>query len=376
MIYSGEIFSKPMKTILIAHNYSEKSFSSMSFNLANHIAELGNRVIFISHKPYYKTTEIIKKGNGEVIVCSWTSLNRPTSFKDLLWFVEVFLKYKPKIIIGHFVGSNITISISKLLSFGRVKTFAYYHTLTGAMLTDNKNYVLKLKLLFFRKKIFYKLFCDFVVCPSEMAKMDLESFFKIKNGIVILNPISDRYQKKELNSNENIIISYLGRLDKTKGVIDLISAFKIFKNNFQHSKILLNIAGSGSQQNEIIALIGNFDSIMYFGSLPYDKIDTYLNESHYVIIPSKYDAFNVVGIESMMNQTPLLISNGTGLTTYLTEGKECFKFDSKVEDMVDIFEKVETNIHLQEQMGIDARKTYLKYFTINNYCNVFTEKIL
>ena len=49
-----------MKTILIAHNYTQNSFASMSFNLAHHLAKLGNRVVFISHKPFFKDMKIIK----------------------------------------------------------------------------------------------------------------------------------------------------------------------------------------------------------------------------------------------------------------------------------------------------------------------------
>jgi hypothetical protein len=53
-----------MKTIIIAHNYSEESFSAMSYHLAHHLASLGNRVIFISHRPYFSEKRIIKKVNG------------------------------------------------------------------------------------------------------------------------------------------------------------------------------------------------------------------------------------------------------------------------------------------------------------------------
>ena len=149
-----------MKTIVIAHNYSESSFATMSYHLSHHLANLGNRVIFISHHPYFSDEQIIKKGKGEVIVCSWPTKKRPTSIKDFFWFAKLYLKYKPEIVIGHFVGSNITVSVSKILSFGKVKTFEYYHTLSTQILEDLSKISLKQRLLFVRKKIFYKLFCD------------------------------------------------------------------------------------------------------------------------------------------------------------------------------------------------------------------------
>ena len=364
-----------MKTILIAHNFSEISFASMSFHFAHHLADIGNRVVFISHKPYFMINQKIEKGSGEIIVCSWPTENRPTSLKDLVWFSKIHLKYKPDVVIGHFVGSNISILVSKLMSLGKVKTFCYYHTLSDQLLADKKYGSMKQNLLFLRKKIFYKLFCDVIVCPSALAKKDLKAFFAIKKGSVVLNPMKDRFENKIRISDENIVVSYLGRLDSSKGVLDLIKAFIIYKNESKDSKMILNISGSGSQESEIKELIKNNASIHYFGRLTYEKIDDYLNKSHFAIIPSKFDNLPTVGLESMMNNTPLLISNKTGLTKYLKDGYECFKFDSDVDSMVSLFKKVEKNIDRQEQMGINARNTFLSLFSVENYCNVFSKII-
>lgn len=365
-----------MKTILIAHNYTENSFASMSFNLAHHLAEMGNRVIFISHKPFFKEAEIIKKGNGKVIVMSWSSEKRPTSFKDVLWYIKIYLKYRPQVIIGHFVGINISILVSKLLSIGKVKTYAYYHTLRKQILADSKKSTIKRNFLFFRKEIFYKLFCDVIICPSKGAKTDLETFFSVANGVVVLNPVSDRFLNKLDKLGDKIIISYLGRLDPSKGIIDLIRAFDIFKIKNKNSKIVIHIAGTGSQKIEVEKLTENNNSIKYYGGLEYKEIDQYLNASDFTIIPSKFDALNMVGIESMMNSTPLLISKSTGLSNYLIDGEECFKFDSNIDAMVSLFEKVEDSIEKQEQMSIDARSTYLKLFSMDSYCEKISKIIL
>ena len=365
-----------MKTIVIAHNYSESSFATMSYNLAHHLAGLGNRVVFISHHPYFLEKQIIKKAKGEVIVFSWPTEKRPTSIKDFFWFAKLYLKYKPEIVIGHFVGSNITVTVSKILSFGKVKTFEYYHTLRTQILEDLGKLTLKQRLFFVRKKIFYRLFCDLIICPSELAKKDLKEYYGIKKGFVVLNPMMDRFKIKTVLSLDSIVISYLGRLDSSKGVTDLIFAFGAYKMKFKDSKIILNIAGAGSQGNIIQGLAENNESIHFIGGLLYNKIDEYLNKSHFVIIPSKFDNLPTVGLESMMNQTPLLISNTTGLAHYLTEGKECFKFVPNIDSMVELFDKVEQNFNLQEQMGINARTTFITVFNMNNYCDVFSKIIL
>lgn len=365
-----------MKTILIAHNYSEVSFAAMSYNLAQHLAELGHKVIFISHHPYFSEKKIIVKGVGKIIIYSWPTINRPTSFKDFLWYVQLHIKYRPDVIVGHFVGSNITILGSKLLSLGTVKTFEYYHTLTDQILTDLNKVRLKQRLLFFRKKVFYNLFCDVIVCPSELAKTDLALFHGVEKGLVVLNPMVDRFENKKSPAKDVIILSYLGRLDASKGVIDLIEAYKIYKERVVKSKIILRIAGTGSQVVIIEELVNNISGIVYLGGLEYNAIDDYLNESHFTIIPSKFDNLPTVGLESLMNQTPLLISNTTGLAGYLTEGEECFKFEPTVDDMVRLFDKIEQNFDSIEKMGQKARATFLDKFNMNMYCDIFSKLIL
>ncbi len=350
-----------MKTILIAHNYSEKSISSMSFQLANHLAEKGFRVVFISYRPFFEKEQHIKKGKGEIVLLSWTSKSRPTSFKDFFWFSKVYLKYKPSIIIGHFVGSNITILVSKILSFWKIKTFEYYHTIS-----DLSNISFKQKTLLWRKKIFYKLFCDVIICPSILAQNDLKKYFQVSKSKVILNAISDRFvDYKKLTSN-SIVISYLGRLEKSKGIVDLILALQKHKKINTNSKIVLNIAGTGSEESSIKKMIANDLDIKFHGELSYDKVDEYLNRGNYTIIPSTFDNLPTVGIESLMLRIPVLASTSIGLSDYLIDGVNCFKFDPNLNSILEIFKKIDSNLNYNE-MSLNARKNYLNLFETKKY---------
>jgi glycosyltransferase involved in cell wall biosynthesis len=357
-----------MKTIVIAHNYSEISFAAMSYHFAHYFANLGHRVVFISHNPYFSEKQILKINSGEIILCSWSTLKRPTSIRDFIWFSKIYMLYKPQIIIGHFVGSNITVLVSKILSLGKVKTVEYYHTLSDQILLDIKKVTLKHKLLVYRKKLFYKIFCDTLICPSLVAKEDLVDFFSIEKGVVLLNPMVDRFKEKISIPSDKVVISYLGRLDPSKGVIDLVQAFERYQKNNPASKIILNIAGSGKQSEEIERMVTNIPSIHFHGRLAYDQIDEYLNNSSFTIIPSKFDNLPTVGIESLMNQTPVLISNTTGLTEYLEDGKDSFKFDSNVDAIEALFSRIESNSTSIEKMSLNARNTFLEKFSIANYC--------
>ena len=65
------------------------------------------------------------------------------------------------------------ISVSKILSFGKVKTIEYYHILSTQILEDLKKLTVKQRFFLLEKKIFYRLFCDLMICPSELTEITI-----------------------------------------------------------------------------------------------------------------------------------------------------------------------------------------------------------
>ena len=356
-----------MQTILIAHNYGKDSFANLSYQLAHSIASKGNRVIFMSHRPYFKESFEKKIGGGILIVSSWSSKNRPTGFKDVIWFYNIYIKYKPSIVIGHFVGSNITAVMSKIFSINKVKTYVYYHTLSKQISLDTNLKTIRSKINYWRKRFFYYFFCDKLICPSNLAKKDLLDFFKIDKGLVVLNPIQDRFVTNKENDSHKTIISFLGRLDRSKGVLDLIDAFRVFKKKHENSQLILQIAGTGKYDEILRKESLNFKDIIFFGKLEYKEVDNYIQKSDFMIIPSKVDNLPTVGLEALMNSTPLLISSKTGLSEYLKNNENCYLFLPELESIIAVFEKVENNFINYKCLSTNARQSYLDNFSMDKY---------
>jgi len=187
----------------------------------------------------------------------------------------------------------------------------------------------------------------------------------------------DRFVSKSIVDSTTIIVSFLGRLDPSKGVLEMIEAYQKYKENNPNSKIIINIAGAGQLEQEIVAIAERAIGIKYHGVLAYDAIDGYLNKSHFAIIPSKIDNLPTVGLEAMMNKTPLLLSSTTGLTHYMTEGHDCFIFQPTVQGILSVFEKVE---QLQPAdfalMSENARASFEENYSIKTYCDNFSSMFL
>ena len=359
-----------MKTIFICHNYLDESFASMSFHLANHLAAKGDRVVFISKKPYYELENRHTIGQGELILTSWPSKIKSTSFRDFKWFASLYYQYKPSVVIGHHNGSITSIITSKILSFGKTKTLEYYHVCSDSFIEDSKGISLRLRIFFFRKRLFYHLFCDYVICPSEYAKTDLAGFFKNKNGITILNPLPDRLLNQiPKNSTKKIIIAYLGRLDPTKNVLEMLQAFSIHLKEYPESSLELRIAGSGILEESIKTKVKEMEEVKFLGKLNYSQVDGFISESHYLIVPSKFDNLPTVVLEALMNATPVLVSKSTGTAHYLTDDFDGFLFNKDIESMKKLFDRVyldSSNIKIEE-MAKNARETYQRLFTLEKY---------
>jgi glycosyltransferase involved in cell wall biosynthesis len=365
-----------MKTILIAHNYSKDSFSYMSYEVANYLSRNNFKVIFISHNPFFNKIKKVKYKNGELIITSWSSKNRPTGIKDVICFLKIYKKYKPDYIIGHFVGANISILISKIISFGKAKCFIYYHTLSNQIGRDRQSNLFKKQFNHFRKKIFYKLFVNLYLCPSELAKKDICETFNINpnNTRVILNAIEDR-NKNRINTYNPKLITYLGRLDPSKNVTLLVESFIEFKMKNPTSDLRLNIAGSGPKSKEISSICYKYSFLNFKGAIPYEKVDDLISNSAYTIIPSLSDNLPTVGIESLMNGTPIIISNKTGLSKYCFNGKNSIVFNPIKSELIKIFEKISNEIP-NEKIRSEARNLFEKKFNINTYSKEIEKLVL
>ena len=351
-----------MKTIFIIHNYTESTVASMSYYLAHYLSSRNYKVIFISHKPFFK--ESFEDKN--VVVYSWPNGNRPTSLTAALWYSKLFFKYNPNLIICHFGGVNLSVILSKIFSLNKIKTFASYDTLSSQIELDSSRNKFFSMVLKFRKKIIYSFFCNQIICPSELAVNDLHSYFKIDKGIKILNPMVDRFKNEKYESN-NIVISFLGRIDKSKGVLLLVDAFNEYCKINPLTILELKIAGCGSEEVVLLDKISKNDRIRYEGALSYEKVDGFLNNSNFTIVPSLSDNLPTVGIESLMNGVPLLISSNTGLTLELENEINCFVFKPELKELILIFKKIESKKYNYFILKERSREIYKLKFSLESY---------
>lgn len=95
---------------------------------------------------------------------------------------------------------------------------------------------------------------------------------------------------------------FVGRLEPSKGIEVLLAAWEKLPIDF-----IITIVGTGSLENDLRRKYGNYNNIVFKGSVPPDNIQSLIQSAKYSIQPSLwYETFGLTIIESMRVGVPVI----------------------------------------------------------------------
>ena len=154
---------------------------------------------------------------------------------------------------------------------------------------------------------------DTFICPSAFMRSKMIeggfSHLKLKTLHNFCNEMPSFNQK----IRDNNFYLYVGRLSYEKGLETLLEVAN--KN-----KRKLFIAGTGPLEVELKLKYSAIDNIKFLGHLNKEKLNNYIKDSKFVVIPSEwYENNPLSGIESLLLGTPLLGANIGGIPELITK---------------------------------------------------------
>lgn len=190
-----------------------------------------------------------------------------------------------------------------------------FHGVLNNWSLKKKNFVKKIYLKIFKKKIFYKTNAFNFLTKYEFFEAEYlyPNFFKksfiLQNGIDLSRYESDKNFKK----NNKLKLIFFGRKHPKKGLDVLIKTFSIIKKN--KSNITLKIVGPNSlYENELKNLIKKYslNDIIELEGPEYliEKKNKLFSEHHFLILPSYDEADSLVLKESLSFGLPIIITRG------------------------------------------------------------------
>lgn len=135
-----------------------------------------------------------------------------------------------------------------------------------------------------------------------------------------------------------INLLFVGRFDAPKGIDYLLEHFSKCKRKDIHLFVIGdNVVGD----SEKIPMIDT-EKVTFCGWIPHDKLDGYYKSCDAVIMPSRWEAFGLVGVEAMKYGKPIIVSNRGALPELVKDGENGYIFD---------FEHPESLIHILEALN-------------------------
>lgn len=200
------------------------------------------------------------------------------------------------------------------------------------------------------------------------------------------NRDNKRYEKRKkygIKESEYVFI-YSGRIDKHKGVLELVKAFsKIDRDN-----IVLMIVGESWFDNKknsdsYIELIKKQGTnlkgrIVFTGLINVDQMPYMYQAADCLIIPSLWEEpFGVVALEGMISKLPIIATKSGGLLEVLNNTKTIFikKDDDVVEELTSAMNYVLKNKEKYNEYGkenfdlITKNDEYSKEYYFDNFIN-------
>jgi len=172
----------------------------------------------------------------------------------------------------------------------------------------------------------------------------------------LFKPLDMTEARHRLGLNGEKIMLYVGRIEPLKGVEFLLRIAAIMER--EDPLRVLVVGGDPGQEREVQRLtalseeMGVADIVKFVGRVDQDLLPTYFSAADVCVVPSYYESFGLVALESMACGTPVIASRVGGLSTVVKHGRTGYLLPWRCpEPFADTLAMVLRNRHLRESMS-------------------------
>lgn len=216
---------------------------------------------------------------------------------------------------------------------------------------------------------------DMIISPSQWL-MDLHAgkkFFISSEKIILPNPVPRADAMKDESKKKETVFNflYIGQIEKHKGIIFLINAFKKSSQKGAFGlKARLTIAGPGSETKQAANLIKDCRNIEFLGAVARAEVEKLMLRSSVFITPSLcYENSPAVIYEAFAAGLPVIGADLGGISELLADGRGIL---FKPGDENDLINKMIWALdNPQELVNINEKgREIIKQFSVEKYVNI------
>lgn len=229
---------------------------------------------------------------------------------------------------------------------------------------------------YYERKIMKRI--EHIIAISEYVKDELQRLYPKSNAnyYVFNAGVSNEWLDNLGSVEDGKHLLFVGGIEKRKGLIHLLKAFKIIHKN--NPNIILDIVGRVREKNtyrELVNFINNNNlskAIHFHLNVSNDLLKSYYKNCTIFVLPSQEESLGIVTLEAMSYGKPVVVSNISANPTIVTHMKNGLL--ATYGDPDDFREKIELFLNskkLRKRIGKEAKKRVQDY-TMDQHCeNVY-----
>jgi D-inositol-3-phosphate glycosyltransferase len=228
-----------------------------------------------------------------------------------------------------------------------------------------------------------------ILAPTDREKENLLKYCNTtaqKIGVVpcgvnldLFRPMDKTAARQRLGfDKDESIVLYVGRFDPIKGIDRLLEAIAHLKH-LKRMRLVI-IGGDGpttpEYQNlqQLCSKFGIQKSVHFVGRVEQDQLPPYYSAADVLIVPSYYESFGLVGLESLACGTPVVASRVGAMEDIIEESKTGYVVaDLNPRGLANRIEKVISNPACSMLPAPAIRASILKYGWPNVAAAIFNE---
>ena len=177
----------------------------------------------------------------------------------------------------------------------------------------------------------------------------------------VFRPLDQKTARDLLGLNGEKILLYVGRVEPLKGLGLLVeTAAQIDSEDGVRMMVVGADANGGQEMDRVKQLAKDRDledQIDFVGQIDHTELPLYYNAADVCVVPSYYESFGLVALESMACGTPVVATRVGGLSTIIQHGRTGYLKPWRCPDaFANSVEMLISSEGLQQSMGEAARR--------------------
>ena len=177
----------------------------------------------------------------------------------------------------------------------------------------------------------------------------------------LFRPLDQDSVRARLGLNGEKILLYVGRIEPLKGLELLVETAAQIDTAEGVRVMVVGADANGDQEMDRVKQLAKErdleDRIDFVGQVDHDELPLYYNAADVCVVPSYYESFGLVALESMACGTPVVATRVGGLSTIIQHGRTGYLKSWRCpESFANSVEMIIASDGLQQSMGEAARR--------------------